>query len=74
MFTRLSNTHTVCLPRRRERERERELPSFVLGCLHQHISNVLRPAFFFFSLSLAFLFFSPDLLLQPTDAVRRQRR
>lgn len=37
MFTRLSNTHTVCLSQERD--------SLGLGCLHQHISNVLRPAF-----------------------------
>ncbi len=37
MFARLSNTHTVCLPPERD--------SLGLGCLHQHISNMLRPAF-----------------------------
>ena len=37
MFTRLSNTHTVCLPQERD--------SLGLSCLHQHISNMLRPAF-----------------------------
>lgn len=37
MFTRLSNTHTVCLPPERD--------SLGLGCLHQRISNVLWPAF-----------------------------
>lgn len=50
MFTHLSNTHTVCLPP------ERGSPG--LGCLHQHISNMLRTAF--------------SGLLQPTDAVLRQ--
>lgn len=47
MFTRLSNTHTVCLPPERG--------SLGLGRLHQHISNMLRPAF-------STYYYSPQML------------
>lgn len=47
MFTRLSNTHTVCLPPERD--------SLGLGRLHQHISNMLRPAF-------STYYYSPQML------------